>query len=172
VAEWRGRFRAALPEARVIAGLVWLANPESQSGAVRSVPVEALAPLAGLPGLGVVALQGGAAEARQGLGAVLPGAVDGLAGGEVPLPELAAAIAATDVLITVDTLAMHLAGSMGHPAVVLLSHQVPGFLPGLAEGSGWYPSLRLLRQRPGEGWEAVVRRVAAEGLSEPARGAV
>jgi hypothetical protein len=55
----------------------------------------------------------------------------------------------------VDTLAMHLAGSVGHPAAVLLSHQVPGFLPGLAEESGWYPSLRLLRQRPSEGWEAV-----------------
>jgi hypothetical protein len=37
----------------------------------------------------------------------------------------------------VDTLAMHLAGSMGHPAAVLLSHQVPGDLsPENSSGKG------------------------------------
>jgi ADP-heptose:LPS heptosyltransferase len=84
----------------------------------------------------------------------------------VPLPELAAAIAATDVLITVDTLAMHLAGSMGHPAVVLLSHQVPGFLPGLAQSCGGYPSLTLLRRQPEEDWATLARRITPDLLAE------
>lgn len=165
IAAWRRRHKAALPGARLIVGLAWLANPESQSGAVRSLPAEALAPLGELSGVGFVSLQGGDAGPRRRLLELLPRATDALSGGEVPLSQLAAAIAATDVLITVDTLAMHLAGSMGHPAVVALSHQAPGFLPGLAKTCGWYPSLTLLRRRSEETWQALVGRISPELLS-------
>jgi ADP-heptose:LPS heptosyltransferase len=161
VTAWRQRHEAALPGARLIVGLVWLANPESGSGADRSLPVGALAPLRDLRGIGVVSLQGGEIAARRQLAEVLPQAVDALAARELSLLQLAAAIAATDVLITVDTMAMHLAGSMGHPAIVAVSHHVPGFVLGLEEACGWYPSLALMRRRAEETWEALMRRVTA-----------
>jgi ADP-heptose:LPS heptosyltransferase len=160
VADWRRRYREALPNARIHAGLVWQVNPESVSANARSLPIEAFAGLAARPGLGLVALQGGTSPTRARLHDVLPDAIDGLAGGEPPLVDLAAAIAATDVLITVDTMAMHLAGAMGHPAFVLASHEAPGFVLGREGNCAWYPSLRLQRRLPEEDWAAVVQRIA------------
>ena len=154
-AAWRGRYAQWLPGRRRIVGLVWQANPESQSGAARSVPTAALAPLAELDQVGFVALQGGPGHGK----ASLQWLVDGLRDGELPLPSLAAAIAATDLLLCVDTMAMHLAGAMGHPALVLGACSAPGFVLGPEEERcAWYPSLRLVRQRPSEPWTATVLR--------------
>lgn len=161
VAAWRMRFGDAVGPARRRVGLVWLANPENLSGAERSVPVEALAPLAAAAGAPLIALQGGAVRAAAV--AALPWLIDGLPGGEGPLEDLAAAIAATDLLVTVDTMAMHLAGSMGHPALVLAATSAPGFVLGPArEHCGWYPSLRLVRRQQQEDWADTAARAAAE----------
>lgn len=169
VGAWRARFAAAAQaagqEVRRLIGVVWQANPENSSGAERSVPVEALAPLLALPGTSLVALQGGAGRA-EGL-ARLPGLLDGLPGGEEPLEDLAAAIAATDLLVSVDTMAMHLAGALGHPTRVPVAVAAPGFVLGPAdEDCAWYPSLRLVRQRPGEAWSTTLVRLR-DGLRQP-----
>ena len=73
---------------------------------------------------------------------------------------LASAIAALDLLITVDTLAAHLAGAMGKPAWVLL--QRAGDWRWMTEriDSPWYPSLRLFRQCVQGEWDSVVRDVS------------
>ncbi len=156
IAAHRARFQAAHPGRRIV-GLVWQANPESGSGAERSVPLAELAPLADIPGVGLVALQGGAAAGAPGFAGLVPG----LPAGEGPLPEFAAALAATDLLVSVDTMAMHLAGSMGHPALILVAPSAPGFVLGPeAERCGWYPSLRLLRRPAGEDWAPTIRRLA------------
>ena len=39
---------------------------------------------------------------------------------EMPLDEFAAAVAATDLLVTVDTMAAHCAGALGHPVWLML----------------------------------------------------
>ena len=71
------------------------------------------------------------------------------------LVALAATIANLDVLVTVDTLAAHLAGALGVPTYLLLKHQADWRWMG-GETTEWYPSLRLFRQQePGE-WDAVV----------------
>jgi ADP-heptose:LPS heptosyltransferase len=38
----------------------------------------------------------------------------------MPLDEFAAAVAATDLLVTVDTMAAHCAGALGHPVWLML----------------------------------------------------
>jgi hypothetical protein len=168
VAAWRRRHEAALPGATTIAGLVWRSSPEGASAAVRSLPTEALAPLGACPGLGLVVLQGGVAEERRQLRGILPEALDDADGRDVAMEAMPAAMAATDLLITVDTMAMHLAGSMAHPAIVLVSQAAPGFVLGTAGDCGWYPSLRLLRRQPGEAWSGVVERIAPQLLAEVA----
>ena len=149
VAFWRARFVAACGGRSPIIGVVWRANPESESATARLVPPALFAPLASV---GLVNLQGGAAEGRDGLAQ----AFDPLAGGMPDLPEYAAMIAATDRLLTTDTMAAHLAGVIGHPAIVAVP-AVPNFYWGLAAPtSRWYPSLQLVRQAPGADWTAVV----------------
>ncbi len=72
---------------------------------------------------------------------------------------LAATIANLDLVITVDTLAAHLAGALGKPAWVMLQHAADWRWMTARDDSPWYPSLRLFRQqRPGD-WKSVVEAV-------------
>jgi hypothetical protein len=74
----------------------------------------------------------------------------------------AALIAALDLVISVDTAAVHLAGVMGKPAWVLLPF-VPDWRWMLhREDSPWYPLLQLFRQTRREDWEDVFGRVKQE----------
>jgi hypothetical protein len=69
---------------------------------------------------------------------------------------LAAVISRVDLVITVDTLAAHLAGALGIPAWVMLQHSADWRWMTGTSRSPWYPWLRLFRQpRPGD-WESVV----------------
>ncbi len=164
VTAWRARFRRELPNARRIIGLIWRANPVGPAAVSRSIPADALAPFADVAGAGFVILQGGPPEVRMEVAPVLPSVIDGLAGSAAPpqLDEFAAAIAATDILISVDTMGAHLAGAMAHPGIVLLP-TAPSFC-GLFWGnsgnrSGWYPSLRLVRQTRYWDWSGAVEMV-------------
>lgn len=69
---------------------------------------------------------------------------------------LAAAISQLDLVITVDTLAAHLAGALGVPAWVLLQFAADWrWMTGTTE-SPWYPSLRLFRQARQNDWQFVI----------------
>ncbi len=77
---------------------------------------------------------------------------------------LAAAIANLDLIITVDTLAAHMAGAMGKPVWLLLQHAADWRWMTERCDSPWYPKTRLIRQ-PTEGdWNGVVEDVRAELL--------
>ena len=72
---------------------------------------------------------------------------------------LAATISNLNLVITVDTLAAHLAGALGKPAFVLLQHAADWRWMHGRNDSPWYPSLQLFRQpEPGD-WASVVRGV-------------
>ncbi len=160
VAAWRARYAEALPGRRPI-GVVWRANPANGSASRRSIAAEAFAPLACADDTGFVNLQGGPTEGRQAMHAVLPAMFDALAEGEPPLDELAAAIAATDGLVTVDTMAAHLAGAMGHRAWVLVPAE-PHFYWGLGRSEcPWYPGSRLFRQTRRDNWADAIASVRA-----------
>ena len=164
VAAWRQRYHEALPGMNRFVGIVWRANPETGSAASRFVPPETLHGLhdAGRGGIGIINLQGGAAEGR-----TFDGAFDPLANGEPPLDDYAAMIAATDLLLTADTMAAHLAGAMGHNAIVA-TPALPNFYWGsTGDRSPWYASLRLIRQAPADGWAEAGAAMVQAALAIP-----
>jgi hypothetical protein len=78
------------------------------------------------------------------------------------IAEMAARMQLLDLVITVDTMAAHLAGAMGLPVWLLLPHEADWRWMSEREDSPWYPTMRLFRQpRPGD-WPAVVERVRCE----------
>jgi hypothetical protein len=132
VAAWRARYRAAGRPVHRRVGVVFQTNPEGRAAALRSMPLEAAARLSDVPGI-----------------------IDATAE-PVALDRFAAAIAATDVLIGVDTMAINLAGATGHPVWVALS-EAPSWQWALADAAcPWYPTATLFRAAALGGWDGVV----------------
>lgn len=102
-----------------------------------------------MAGCDVISLQGGEnPEIPACLQTIEPG-----------LLTLAETIAGLDLVVTVDTLAAHLAGALGVRAFVLLQHAADWRWMVEREDSPWYPSLRLFRQtKPGD-WQAPIEAV-------------
>jgi len=56
-----------------------------------------------------------------------------------------------DVIITIDTSLVHLAGTLVKKTYLLLP-LVPDFRWGLKSKQGWYPEINLLRQKEIDDW--------------------
>jgi ADP-heptose:LPS heptosyltransferase len=71
-----------------------------------------------------------------------------------------------DLVISVDTALVHLAGALGVPTLVLLAFG-PDFRWLLERAdSPWYPSLRLYRQPVPGDWATVLRQVVRDLRSD------
>jgi len=151
VRAWRDRL-ANLPGPRI--GLVWRGRPDHKNDRNRSIPATLLAPLTRLPAGWISLQQGATAEELAALGA--PRHLGDSFG---DLHDAAEAIAALDLVITVDTALAHLAGALGKPVWILLP-LAPDWrwLTGRSD-SPWYPSARLFRQEQAGDWNGVVAAV-------------
>jgi hypothetical protein len=76
--------------------------------------------------------------------------------------ETAGLISNLDLVISVDTAVVHLAGAMGKPAWVLLPFAADWWWLRGRDDSPWYPSVRLFRQAKFGEWDGVIMRVAKE----------
>ncbi|MGD0225747.1 MAG: tetratricopeptide repeat protein [Terriglobia bacterium] len=154
---WRQRLQG---DTRRI-GLAWSGNPTHHRDRLRSIPLELFAPLLNVPGTTFYSLQLGPGseqvkqlppEARLiDLGAELKDFAD-----------TAAIVASLDLVISVDTSVVHLAGAMGKPVWVLLNKGCDWRWFLQREDSPWYPTARLFRQTTAGGWQEVVSRVERE----------
>ena len=157
-AHWRARL-AELP-GRLRIGLVWGGRPTHENDHRRSLPFAALTPLAqvGAPGeIAWISLQQGprAAEASAG-----PLRLALLGESFESFADVAALMAELDLVISVDSAPVHLAGALGVPVWVLLP-RVADWRWALGEGdTPWYASMRLFRQGARGEWAGVARAVA------------
>jgi hypothetical protein len=158
LATWRLMMAAAGPGLRV--GLAWRGNRSHRNDRNRSVAPEVLAPLCDIPGLVWFILQQDATpEEKAGLAGGVA-AVHDLGPALTDWADTAAAVAALDLVVTVDTAVAHLAGALARPTWLLLPFAPDWRWLLERDHSPWYPTLRLFRQpRPGD-WPAVVRSVA------------
>jgi ADP-heptose:LPS heptosyltransferase len=68
-------------------------------------------------------------------------------------------LACMDLLVSVDTACVHLAGAMGTPAWMLCPTS-PDFRWQLTrEDSPWYPKMRLFRQTDRNDWQTPIQRI-------------
>jgi tetratricopeptide (TPR) repeat protein len=76
--------------------------------------------------------------------------------------DTAALIETLDLVITVDTAVAHLAGALGKPVWILLSHVADWRWLQRREDSPWYPTARLFRQTAERSWAPVIERVGTK----------
>lgn len=153
-ARWRRRL-AGLPGLRV--GLAWAGNPHYRADNRRSIAPERLVALDGLAGVSFVSLQIG----RR----LLPLPLQDWTAELQDFADTAALVAALDLVITVDTAIVHLAGALGRPVWLLNRFDTCWRWLLHRTDSPWYPSLRQFRQsHPGD-WNGVLAAVRAALLA-------
>lgn len=159
VARWRKRL-SRLP--RPLTALVWAGRPTHPNDLNRSMSLADLAPL-GRSGATFLAVQKGpkAAEAKTPPAGMNVVALED----EIKdFEDTAAILSVADLLISVDSSPVHLAGALGRSVWTLLP-----FLPDWRwllgrDDTPWYPTMRLFRQESPGDWAGVVAR-AAEALA-------
>jgi tetratricopeptide (TPR) repeat protein len=146
-----------LPGRRV--GLVWSGNPDMGKDKLRSIPLEAWAPVLQVPDVSFVSLQKGAAATALRTLPAARGVVDWMDECSDML-DTAALICGLDLVIAVDTAVAHLAGALGKPVFLLNRHESEWRWLMARDDSPWYPSLRQFRQDDPADWAPALGRVA------------
>ncbi len=156
-AQWRERLASASDSLKV--GLAWAGSKTNTKDRERSIPLSALAPLAGFANVRFHSLQKGKHASLLS---------DAPAGLEITdwteelkdFADTAALMCNLDLIISVDTAVAHLAGALGKTTWVLLSSAPHWCWLVDREDSPWYPTARLFRQTKKDDWQSVVERVA------------
>ncbi len=140
-------------------GLVWAGNPAHENDRHRSLTLNALAPLFERTDIEWVSLQIGAPAQERAHSPFGNRVLD--KGSDLQnFAQTAKELARLDLLITVDTAAAHLAGSMGLPVWTLLPAFNGDWRWGVSGATSvWYPSMRLFRQREKGDWASVIQDV-------------
>lgn len=155
IAHWRARL-ADVPRPWV--ATVWAGRPEHVNDRNRSVSLDQLGPL-GASGATFLSIQKGPAASQaqtppEGMKMV------SLSDEIRDFEDTAAILHLADLLISVDSSPVHLAGGMGRPVWVLLPF-VPDWRWLLGrDDSPWYPGMRLFRQQTRSQWTPVIDRMA------------
>ncbi len=160
-------MRPHLPQtSELLVGLVWGGAPRPENRQAfsvdrrRSIGLAALAPLAGVTHTRLVSLQLG--PYREQLGETPPGlALHDPMSACADMEDTAALIDGLDVVLSVDTAIVHLAGGMGKPVLLLDRYDNCWRWGHGRDDSLWYPSLRIIRQSSPGDWNGVVRRAVA-----------
>lgn len=139
--------------------LMWEGNPENPNAIIRDIPLRLLAPLVrGRPDIHWITTSPGENIHQDIKRLGLP--IEQRLGS---WDRTADNLAGCDLMITVDTGAGHLAGTLGVPTWLMLASFTDWrWAEALGpDNSVWYPSMRLFRQELGEDWPPVLKRVSA-----------
>jgi tetratricopeptide (TPR) repeat protein len=146
-------------------GVAWQGNPDPEADRARSMPLTALAPLAGIAGVRLISLQKGegaeqlanppASMRVETLGADFDAGPDAFV-------DTAAAMTCLDLVVTCDTSIAHLAGALAVPVWVALKRDAEWRWLTERADSPWYPTMRLFRQSRRGVWADVFQAMARE----------
>ena len=155
---WRKRLDALGPAPRV--GIAWSGNPAHANDHNRSIPLRLFRNIA-REGVQFVSLLPEVRDRDRQEYATWTGLAR--FGEELrDFADTAALVANLDLVVSVDTSSVHLAGALGRPVWVLLPHYPDWRWMLGRDDSPWYPTARLWRQpKPGD-WNSVLGSVRGE----------
>jgi len=127
---------------------------------VSDIPLRLFSPLTELTGVKFVALQRGTGshELKNCDFQTKFVACQKNVSNEIRLEHIAAIISLCDWIVADDSGPAHLAGCLGVPSFVLLPERCNWRWASLSNTSPWYPNTRLLRCKPGQGWQLLIEQ--------------
>jgi hypothetical protein len=156
---WAPRVHELCPGAGFKVGLAWSGQPAHRADRRRSVPFELMMRYAESVNATFFALQTKVPD-------TLPANVINVSEEMLTLADTLALIEQMDLVITVDTSVVHLAGSIGKETWLLLPKRYEWRWGLEGEGNDWYDSVRVLRQETHACWEPVLERVFQQMLPQ------
>ncbi|MHB1140924.1 MAG: tetratricopeptide repeat protein [Sulfuricaulis sp.] len=155
--QWHSRM-GARNKPRI--GLVWSGNPGHANDHNRSIPLDLLTPLFGLD-LEFHCIQ---KEIRQTDREILNKhrQIRLYESDLGDFSDTAALVTEMNLVISVDTSVVHLAGALGKPVWILLPFSPDHRWMTEREDSPWYPTARLFRQPQAGDWAGIVKKVVAD----------
>lgn len=149
---WRRRVAELSRGRRRKIGVAWSGQPAHRADRRRSIPFDKIA--SGIRGLDVsfFALQLQVPELR-------PANLIDLSEEMVTLADTAALIAEMDLVITVDTSIVHLAGALGKQVLLMLPYRYEWRWSLEGERNNWYETVKVIRQSLPGNWDSVIEEV-------------
>jgi TPR repeat/Glycosyltransferase family 9 (heptosyltransferase) len=141
-------------------GFAWAGSPTQANDAKRSCTLGHFEPLLRTPAVAFFSLQKRRTDAEQTRLAEL--GVHDLAPHLNDFGDTAAAIDRLDLVISVDTSVVHLAGALGKPVWNLLFYNADWRWLLERADSSWYPTMRLIRQAGPGDWASVFAQATRE----------
>ena len=148
------------PRNRFRVGLVWSGNPDHKNDSNRSMALRTLAPLLDCD-VQFVSLQKGIRDRDRAFLRERPDIVD-LTEQLTDFTDTAALVSCLDLVISVDTSVVHLAGALGIPVWTMVPFSPDWRWLLNRDDSPWYSSMRLFRQVTRGDWASVVGSMRRE----------
>lgn len=161
VNHWKTTLDEALgPGLKV--GISWRGGIKRTRTKARSLDADLLAPILNTPGVQFVNLQyGDYHDELAQLNARHDNAIRDFPEAIADYDETAALVGALDLVVTVCTAIVHLAGALGKPVWIMTPH-APGWRYTADRSTmPWYPSSRIFRQPAFNDWDPVCKEVSA-----------
>jgi len=155
------RFEGLLSQKlkKIRVGLVWAGRETHSNDSNRSLSFKLLEPLLEMhPDIDFVSLQKGPRE----VDAISDARITSYGANLNNFADTAALLSNLDLLISVDSSPVHLAGALGMPVWTLIPSIYDFRWMVERENSPWYPSMRLFRQKNGHSWDGVISQVKRE----------
>jgi hypothetical protein len=157
---WRDRVAQLSPDKRLRVGLAWAGNPTHLYDKRRSLSFELLVPyLEHIEQARFFAIQTKVPKA-------IPGNLIDVSDEMLTMADTAGLISQMDLVITVDTSPVHVAGALGVPAWLMLPYRYEWRWGLEGEGNAWYDSVRVLRQTQHGDWRSLLDDVFGRRLPE------
>jgi len=140
-------------------GIAWAGNKHTARDQLRSIALSCFAPLIALRGVRYFSLQKDAAALQlQETNWPILNWMDA----SNDLLDTAALINQLDLVISADTVIIHLAGALGKPVWLLNRFETDSRWLIEREDSPWYPTMRIFRQPAMHDWTSVMETVSSE----------
>lgn len=157
VSDWKSRLAGSGGALNV--GLSWHGGTRKTREELRSLPFTQCLPWLTSRNCRFVCLQRGDCAEEVAAAKRLGARLDWWPQALQDTDELAALIAALDLVVSVDNSTVHLAGALGQRCWVLLSHAPDWRYPWRGETMPWYPAARLVRQGADHAWSPVIGQI-------------